>query len=333
MEVSGPDTQKSELASSNERFAKMAQQLGHDVAFEKEAFIGALGKGVSWLGTKALSLGAKGGRLAGFGERTVARGAKMTDWARNTYGVTGKGALRYANPKFLMNRGYSRGLRALNNVDPRLARGAAKVFRGAPKEMHTFGLLSGGINAAFAEEGDRLGAFARGYGAGALGGIGWRAGGNLMRGAQNKMLQKMMSPDKFKALMKTKSLRLTAGKLKDGTPKYLPHQVAQGFGGKAKTLGARVGLGTLPLAAAFIGTEMMTPGGGDETMDMGGNGQYPQEYSGMSQNPYANYADPTARMGSGGGVGGSQFYQPPSYSGGQETGYGYGGGYTGGGRY
>jgi hypothetical protein len=64
-----------------------------------------------------------------------------------------------------------------------VARGPLKgIFRGAGRQALTFGTLSGGLSAALTPGGfeDRAKAFVRGFGPGALSGIGWAAGRPLV---------------------------------------------------------------------------------------------------------------------------------------------------------
>lgn len=119
--------------------------LGLTDGMEKDAAIwGALGKGLSSL------WGATGGKLVG---ATAA-----------PFGWAGRGIQS-----------------AVGKVSPGAGEWLGRVGQGAAREMAGFGLLSGGINAAMAEPGERGSAFARGFAGGALGGLGWRAGGNLTR--------------------------------------------------------------------------------------------------------------------------------------------------------
>jgi hypothetical protein len=63
---------------------------------------------------------------------------------------------------------------------PRLA----NFGKGLATQMGSFGLLQGGLEAALAEPGQRTKAFGRGFGLGALSGLGWGAGERLaLRGA------------------------------------------------------------------------------------------------------------------------------------------------------
>lgn len=75
---------------------------------------------------------------------------------------------------------------AVSKVSPGAGEWLGRAGQGAAREMAGFGLLSGGINAAMAEPGERGSAFARGFAGGALGGLGWRAGGNLTRMGLNQ---------------------------------------------------------------------------------------------------------------------------------------------------
>jgi len=126
------------------REAGMSQAM-QDLGMSKEAAIwGALGS----LGSKLW--GATGGKAVG--------------WAAKPFEWMGQKALG-----------------AVGQASPGAANWLGRVGAGAGREMAGFGLLTGGLNAATAEPGERGQAFARGFAGGALGGLGWRAGGNLTR--------------------------------------------------------------------------------------------------------------------------------------------------------
>lgn len=112
----------------------------------------------------------------GTGGKVVGWAAKPFEWAgQKALGAVGKafpGAAGQASPA---------------------ANWLGRVGAGAGREMAGFGLLTGGLNAATAEPGERGQAFARGFAGGALGGLGWRAGGNLARMGMERAMPKAWS--------------------------------------------------------------------------------------------------------------------------------------------
>lgn len=88
---------------------------------------------------------------------------------------------------------------AVSKVSPGAGQWLGQAGQGAAREMAGFGLLSGGINAATAEPGERGSAFARGFAGGALGGLGWRAGSNIT----NMGLKQVFGPRNLGRLQET----------------------------------------------------------------------------------------------------------------------------------
>lgn len=131
----------------------------------KEAFLGnAVGRGLSWLGGKAI------GGLWNLGKGAYSTVSKPIE------GVIGGIGNRLLN--FAANRGMSPG--AINF--------AQRLGQGLPGQMAGFGLFSGGINAAMADPGDRLNAFGRGFGSGALSGAVFGGASNLAKMGLGKTL-------------------------------------------------------------------------------------------------------------------------------------------------
>jgi len=69
-----------------------------------------------------------------------------------------------------------------------------RVGKGSGREAFGFGLFGGGTNAAFAEPGERLDAFGRGFAGGMTSGGLWRGGGNIARMGLYKGLGKHFMP-------------------------------------------------------------------------------------------------------------------------------------------
>jgi len=211
---------------TNENYTKLAQALGRVAAknaMEKDAFLGAV-KGL-WG-----ALGSLAGRgLGSAGEKVISAGRA---------------------------------------IHPNVGKWLATAGKGAPSDMLQFGVLGGAANALFSPD-DRMGAFGRGFAGGALGGLGWRGGVNVSRALQNKYMPKL-APNAWKSLSKWRGTTEGAGKgklLLDATAKR-PHwwqrlNIGKGreynWGDAAKGVGARMATGAVPLAAAFIGSDMLTP--------------------------------------------------------------------------
>ena len=293
MVIWDPGTQKSEQVSSNEHFEKLAQELGCQTVFEKEAFLGLGAKALSW-GAKALSGAQKGGRLAGWGKKLTQGSEKLT---RGSKMFQGGGKYQWANPKRVIQRGIQAGTKGLSKIDPRLGKGFSSAMRGTARQAHGFGLFGGGLGALMAEEGERTSGFLKGYGAGALGGLGWGAGRNIARSGVTKLLKKTMSPTGFSKVMK--NIAPSSGKFK-----YKGKDL--GLGGGAKAWGQRVGMGTAGTLGALGGASLLE--GSDS---LGGS-------DAMSSDNYANLSPSQG--------GGQQFYSPQRYQGGQNINRG-GGGY------
>ena len=147
--------------------------------------------------------------------------------------------------------------------------------KGLPAEMGGFGLVSGGIEAAMAEPEDRLKAFGRGFGTGALGGLGWGLGSRAISSGMRRALP----TGRFDQLAKAK----------------LWGKEAPAWGERAKAFGAK----TLPWAGAFAASDaVLAPFGQSMLFNKKPSGEnarpayaYPQVYGPMvgmqSNNPYA----------------------------------------------
>ena len=230
--------------------------------------------------------------------------------------------------KSLAGRG---GIGITKAVEP-FSAGTAKLLRGAgkgaTKDMLGFGTFGAGMG-ALANPEDRMGGALKGFAGGAMGGLGWRAGGNLLRRGQRAAFSKALTPDKYKSLYKTKSRQLFTPKVKDlpkGTKGPSLMERANFMGPNAtmtgtqalQTVGTRAALGALPLTAAFAGSDLLGAPFHD-TANAGMQGMRPQQYQ------QQQYQQPQQQQ---------QFYQPRQNYGNGYPGSGYvGGGYTGGGSY
>jgi hypothetical protein len=127
----------------------------------------------------------------------------------------------------------------IGKVSPGAAKFLSTAGRGAARDAASFGLLSGGLNAATAEPGDRLSAFGRGFAGGALGGAAWRMGGSAARMGLGK------------------ALGTTAGGASRMGNLYRAGRHGW-FGGGLKGFGAKAVTSGVPLAGA-LGASMMMP--------------------------------------------------------------------------
>jgi hypothetical protein len=134
--------------------------------------------------------------------------------------------------------------KAVSSVSPTAGSFLGRVGRGAAREAAGFGLLSGGINAAMAEPGERGSAFARGFAGGALGGLGWRAGRNLTHQGLNQFLGSQRMGQLARA-----------GHAGGG---IFPSLRAGQYGQAASALGAKAVTRGLPFAGA-LGASMAMP--------------------------------------------------------------------------
>jgi hypothetical protein len=241
--------------------SKAAEEAGLD----KEAFWGALarfgGAAIKGLGSLGKGVVSGGSKLFNLAAKPLERGF---NWA-------GKGLVGNA----------AKGTEGMiSKVLPQSV--SSKVLpyagQGMGKDMATFGLLGGGINAAMAPEGERGKAFLSGLAGGAAGGAAWRGASNLLG----------------------KGLRYTQGKYNvlggaEGAKKMLnlassKNPVLFGEGAKGitgterlKRLGAKTLTKAVPFAGAW-GASMLVPTGGEDAQipDAGpGAGQY---------NPYGQSA-------------------------------------------
>lgn len=180
---------------------------------EKRAFLGAVGKAVGGIG-KGLWGAAKG--VGNAVSNTVA--APIAATGRGVTNFVGKnlGASPQAIQKF-----------------------QGTIGRGVAKDMASFGLLSGGLEAATADPGDRMGAFARGFGTGALGGAAYKGVANAAKATNFKM----MGAQNYKAMGSTANRGVFSRPDLAGTS--LGNQVAQ----RGKSLGAKALIGGVPFAA------------------------------------------------------------------------------------
>ena len=121
--------------------------------------------------------------------------------------------------------------------------GRIKQIQGLGKGMATeavgFGALSGGINAAMADPGERGTAFMKGFGSGALGGLAWRGAGNVASAGLKRGLGK----------------HFTGVEAASQNPVF---SGTGGFGQRAKAFGSKALLGGVPFAAG-MGASLMTP--------------------------------------------------------------------------
>jgi len=186
------------------------------------------------------------------------------------------GALRglYRGVRALGTGGMGRVGKALTSsvekFSPRAAGWLARAGQDATTPMWQFGGLMGGIGALTNPE-DRF----RGFAGGALGGLGWQAGGNLARAAMLRGATKL-GPKALKAYESVgsrqlfrplsdfeKGLKSVGGKVPGSWARRTFGAGREMTGAQAaKLLGAKSAIGAVPLAASLGGSELMPSFGG-----------------------------------------------------------------------
>jgi hypothetical protein len=156
----------------------------------------------------------------------------------------------------------SAGHRAVQAVGQRVGASPARIQqiqrlgKGMAREAVGFGALSGGLEAAMADPGQRGQAFLRGAAGGALGGLAWRGAGNLARAG----LQRGLGAGAGGA---ARLGRLSALQQQPWLKGQMP------LGQRARGWGAKALMGGVPFAAG-LGASMMMPtfhgGDGQTTM-------------------------------------------------------------------
>lgn len=178
---------------------------------------------------------------------------------------------------------------AVGKHSPGAAKFLSRAGSGGAKDMWTFGALGGGLG-ALTSPGDRAGGLLRGFAGGALGGLGWRAGGNLARRGLQKGLMKL-GPGGKSFMQKTYGRRLfrplssaeKGRKLMATGPQgaKVPGMLARrtfgagrGMTGAqaAKLFGAKAAVGAVPLAGGIAVSSMMP------TFEGAAQQQIPQAY-------------------------------------------------------
>ena len=121
---------------------------------------------------------------------------------------------------------------------------------GLAGQMGSWGLLGGGLEAALAEPGERGKGFARGFGLGALGGLGWGAGSRLAQRGVGRLMSKTPGAGaaRLEALEKQKAFFNLD---KQYGPRGLVHNVP--LGERAKILGGKL----VPFAGGVVGSDVL----------------------------------------------------------------------------
>jgi hypothetical protein len=135
---------------------------------EKTAVWGLIGRG-------ALALG-RG--LWGLGGKLWGAGGAVTKAVAKPFGAMGNKAVQWTGSRL--------------GASPEMIGKIQGLGKGMAGEAVGFGALSGGINAAMAEPGQRGEAFLRGFGSGALGGLAWRGAGNLATAGMRRVMPNAM---------------------------------------------------------------------------------------------------------------------------------------------
>ena len=180
-----------------------------------------------------------------------------------------------------------------------LAPKARELGTGLAGQMGSWGLLGGGIEAALSDPGDRLKGFGRGFGLGALSGLGWGAGSRLAQRGVGHFIPPGAAASgtaRLEGLEKRKALFNLFGKEQ---PRGLVHGVPAGE--RAQILGAKA----LPFAGGMVGSDLAMkaigqPGMIDLVRGTANKPGYamPQVYGPMMQglplDPQQYYGNPTS---------------------------------------
>ncbi|HUX00944.1 MAG TPA: hypothetical protein VMY35_08180 [Phycisphaerae bacterium] len=196
--------------------------------YEKVAFLGALAR-----------LGLGGAAKAGVGTAAKASGKKGL--------MSGLSWLNTQASKPLAAIG-RRTMRQLGQYSPRAAGIGSRLGKGMASDMVGFGTFTGGIEAAMADPGERMKAFGKGFGSGALMGGAWAGGRNAARMG----LRKAMGSGGAARLADLQRFGLTggykAGLGKGGVPLTKAQRALRGL----KGTGTALGLGGSAFAASDI---------------------------------------------------------------------------------
>lgn len=171
---------------------------------------------------------------------------------------------------------------------------------GLAGQMGSWGLLGGGIEAALSDPGDRLKGFGRGFGLGALSGLGWGAGSRLAQRGVGRFMSRTPGAGaaRLEALEKQKAffrLNPFSKTEKPGLVRGVP------LGDRAKILGSKL----VPFAGGMVGSDLAMkaigqPGMIDLVRGTANKPGYamPQVYGPMMQglplDPQQYYGNPTS---------------------------------------
>lgn len=206
------------------------------------------GRALGWLAGKAAPAAGAAAHVAPAATGAVAGAApgllsKAWGGAGRLWGATGGRALKSVSEP--LGNAANRAVGWAGNkagLGQNTIAGIQRLGAGAAGDAVSFGALSGGINAAMADPGERMSAFGKGFAGGALGGAAWRMGGNVATGALNKGLGAISktAPETMKALQAQPWFR---GDM----------PIAQ----RAKGWGAKALMGGAPLVAGYYASEAM----------------------------------------------------------------------------
>ena len=159
-----------------------------------------------------------------------------------------------------------------------------------PREMVQFGAFGAPLGAMLDPE-DRWRGALTGFAGGALGGLGWRAGSNLARVGQARLLRTALPGRRASQLLRTVQLKLLTPKVPDKPCQWFWKRFRKGITPREvfKTMGTRAALGVVPTTAAFAGAHTAASPvepGGHETQAPPQAQQAPYQPQAQYQMPY-----------------------------------------------
>jgi hypothetical protein len=237
--------------------AKAAEDTGMD----KEALLGALAKGLVTAGKWGQRLWSGGSKITGVPTKGLGGITGAVTKGRNLVAKP----FEWAGEKAMQGLGKVVPQKAWSHIKPYLtdvkgygADGSGGMFKGVGKDIASFGLLGGGLNAAMADPGERGSAFAKGFASSIPMAMAWGGTQNLLsKGLSHTMsrygvLGGKQGVERLSQLAKSPVLGKGGGSL----------------GNRAKAMGSRLltgenmpmGIG-LPFAGAWLASDLAMPSG------------------------------------------------------------------------
>ncbi len=181
----------------------------------------------------------------------------------------------------ILGGGGSRIVRAAGGEGTHAGKFLAMAGKNAPRDMAMFGGFGAGMGAITNPE-DRWGGALKGFAGGMASGLGWRAGSNILRAGQGKLLGMGYGGKKAKQVADLASRKAFTPKVEGAKNQWFWNRTAPGMGPReiAKSWGAKAALGTIPFTGAMAGSELLAAPfhGGDASGAVPQQSFQPQPY-------------------------------------------------------